>query len=295
MLDKQVVFKTNAFGGFDKKAVLDYVYTLNQRAEEAQARLEEHINSLAIERDELALKLENAKSEIFALKNNQSSVQEELEGERRRIAELNELVSALNEELQRQKDTVEEKDRAIREYTRLSAEYSKKIDGLEKTRAEVDHASAQIGKLLIEAHADADKVRDNAHRNAGDIVAGAKTKADEILSDAEVQAKRVIAEAGQEAKLKTESAQRAVDLAYEKFSVFRSEISSLQKVILDSLEDIHFKAGTINEAINDAQNTIHDAGRAPVYSVERGLSGCEDALDPEDERDGPFFRYAAEE
>lgn len=309
-MDKQVVFKTNAFGGFDKKAVLDYVYELNQRAEEAQAQLEERIQTIAQEKEDLERQLREAQAEVQTIKRSQDSVQAELSGERMRISELNELIANLNDEIEQQKTYAQEKENEVTEFARLNVEYTEKNKQLEKSRIEVDQASAQIGKLLIEAHADAENILREAHSNASAVVAQAKSKAEEILSDAgvqarrsiedaEVQSRRSIEEAEGQARAKIDAAQRAVDAAYEKFSVFRAEVSSLQRVMLNTLEDIHFKAGAINEAINSAQDTIHQAGTSIIDPDDEAayadfLEAAEEA-DDSNPADGPFFRYAADE
>jgi chromosome segregation ATPase len=267
-MDKQVVFKTAAFGGFEKKAVMDYVYALTQRFEEIHATLEEQKAAIIHESEEIRRDLEAARAEAKLLKSSGDSVREELEGERKRILELTELVASQEEEIDRQKKLVGERSRQMDEYVRANTEVEEKYKGLEKTRREVEEASAQIVRLIIDAHADSDRIQREGQEKAGEIVAQASAKAEEILSDAGLQAQKAIADAEAEAKRMTEAAQQAIDAAYEKFSVFRTEVSNLQRQMLATLEEIHFKAAGISTAIDDAQDLMHHPAQALLHYEE---------------------------
>jgi chromosome segregation ATPase len=286
-VEKQVVFKTAAFGGFEKKAVLDYVYGLTQRFEETQAKLEDQIAEISRDREDIRKELETARMDAQLLKTNAASVSAELEGERKHILELTELLSSQEEEIDRQKQLVAERSRQMDEYVRLNGEASEKNRELEKTRREVEEASAQIGRLLIDAHTDADRVQREAQEKAGAIVAQANAKAEEVLNDAGAHAQKTIADAESEAKRMTESAQEAIDTAYEKFSVFRTEVSGLQRQMLDTLEEIHFKAAGISSAIDDAQDLMHHTGQS-LLSYNEETAPEETA--PGESADDPFFR-----
>lgn len=289
-MEKQVVFKTAAFGGFDKKAVMDYVYALTQRSEENMAKLEEQLAQLRQEKEELYQQLENAREEAEQIKSGEKSALAELEGERRRIRELNELIGSQEDEIDRQKQLVAERSRQMDDYIRQNGEVSEKNRELEKHRREVEDASAQIGKLLIEAHADADRIIREAQDKAGAIIAQAKVKADEVLMDSGEQAQRTIAEAGEKARRDTEIAQQAIDSAYEKFSIFRAEISELQKGMLNTLEEIHFKAGGISAAIDAAQKTMHLAEPVVEFYDETAPSEAVEDTDTEEAEADAFFR-----
>jgi chromosome segregation ATPase len=298
-VDKQVVFKTSTFGGFDKKAVLDYVYALNQRAEEAQARMEEQLKEAVAEKDALAGQLESARIDAQNLRGGQERISAELSGERQRINELGELVTSLNDEIRRLKEELLEKDSEVAEFARINNELLEKNRGLEQTRAEVEHASSQIGKLLINANAEADNVVAAANSRAGEILAETRVRADDIVAEADVRAKDKLSAASVQADRMTDGAQRAVDEAYERFSVFKAEVSGLQKTMLSLLEDIHIRAGEINDSIDSAQEILHEVSR-PIFTAERGELPEEDSSSPEeilepDEEDGDFFRVAAED
>jgi len=316
-MDKQVVFKTAAIGGFDKKSVLDYVYSLTQKSEEAHAKLEEQFRYVADEKAAIQEQIESVKAESSSVRQEIDNIRAELEGERRRTLELTELAASKEEEIGELKHLVEERTRQMDDYIKRSGEVSEKNKELEKTKLEVEQASAQIGKLIIESHTEAQRIVNEAQDRAGEIIEQAKQKADEVLMDSGAQAQAAINDAKNDARRMTDAAQKSIDRAYERFSVFRGEISKLQSTMVHALEEMHNKAGQLSAEIDDAQTLImnepietHELEEiaasyaepdafvakdftADVFTVSDTKDG--ESASPANPDDSPFFRYAAEE
>ena len=237
-MEKQIVFKTS-IGGFDKKAVLDYIYALNQRAEESQARLNDQLFAATQAKEQLEQDLQAAQS---SLADTQSALEQK---ELRSAAEIQEL-----------QKTLEEKTSEIWDLSQVNAENTQKNRDLEGKKAEVEKASAQIGRLLIDAHAEADRITGTAKEEADGILEEARQEAGNIVGDAQAQADAQAEEAAQTQKEMMANAKQAVAEAYGRFSDFQAEVAGIQQVMLGALEDIRAKSEIISDALASAQQAV---------------------------------------
>jgi len=296
--------------------VLDYVYELTQKTEEANTKLEEHISSLVDEKAELQEKLDAMTAQIETARADENSVREELENERRRNTELNALVAAREEEIRDLQHQTDERSRQLDSYIKRSGEITEKNMALEKTKQEVDQASAQIGKLIIESHTEAERVLKETQEKAGSMIAQAREKAEAVMTDASAQAQRTIEEARVTAINMKDSAQQSIDRAYERYSVFRGEISRLQISMTQTLEMMQGKAGSLSAEIDEVQNmvmkdkslidtdNVNDIPAGYSTPAEEPQNEPQEPQRPQESQnpaassdagDSPFFRYAAEE
>ena len=350
-MDKQIIFKS-AISGFEKKAVLDYIYKLNQSSEEARANLEKKLLELASEKEALDAKLRQAETAHSGLLEKYNNISDSFAAEAKRNEEMNAAIAELNAEVENQKNLVAGKTNEIIEHLRINTELKLNNEEYSKKADEVNHASTQIGRLIIDAHTEAENIIDAAQNKADIILAEAKKNANEITSSAEIQAgsaledsrsrisaivdeanekaekllesaeaesQRLIAESKTIYTQRIDAAQRAVDSALEKFSLYRTQVMSINSSVMDALADIHEKTATIAESIDSAQGMIHSAGALVIDDYEESDShsfeyadyvedneeqSAEDAFRLETEnvdesnksdQDSCFFRFAAEE
>lgn len=163
----QAVFKTAAFGGFDKASVLGYIDQLNQAAQNAQAELQKKITSLEGQNRELSGQLEEKRKKMMDLEN-------ALQAEQAKSRETNSLVNNLNLEIARQGKALEEKCREVRLCQEKCRQFQFKAEAMEYKAQKFDEASLDIGTVILEAR-----------QTANGILEEAEVKAKEITSDAE--------------------------------------------------------------------------------------------------------------
>ncbi|MCL2056306.1 MAG: hypothetical protein FWH02_03680 [Oscillospiraceae bacterium] len=290
LVDQQVVFKNAAFGGFEKKSVLDYVYSLTQKAEESNDRLEGKVRELSDENAKMREELDAAGAEALRMR-------AELEGERQRCIELTELVTAREDEIRTLQQIAEEHAREMDSCIKRSNEILESSKSLEKAKAEIEQASAQIGRMIIDTRTESERTVQTAREKAEAVITEAKVKAEEIIAEADRNAQGIGEDAKQEALRMTDDAQRSIDRAYEKYSVFRTDISHLQSIMVKALEEMHDKAGQLSAEIDETQNKM--MGMPPLVVAEadfdEGTGIPENAEEESGVTESPFFRYAAEE
>ena len=284
-MEKQIVFKTSAIGGFDKKSVLDYIYALNQRAEEAQARMEDQLYALTQTKEQLEQELQTAHIDL-------QNTKTALEQKEIRAAQ----------EVQELQKTLEEKTGEIWELSQKNAEHLQTNRDLESKRTEVEQASAQIGKLLIDAHAEADRIAATARESADLLVDEARQEADQILAEAQEKGTALEEDAAQERAKMMEDTKATMADTYAQFFAFQSEVATIQEVLLNALDDIRAKSDSMTDVMTTARNTIcpPDADASENGDDNADNMDCDnatlaDVLFGEEAGENPFFRDAAED
>ncbi|GEM_PF-674249 len=132
------VFKTRAFGGFDKNDVLNYIEAAARKSKEDVDGLKKEIEEKGKEKEELAA--QNAR------------LQEQAASFEQDIAQKEESIASLKEELQKANDTISELRREIAQYDKMKAD----IAGIElaaRRRAkEIERESLKtLEKMRLEA------------------------------------------------------------------------------------------------------------------------------------------------
>lgn len=206
-LDDKVVFKTAAVGGFEKKAVLDYIYQMNEEAEFAQLHLKERIEELEESQHSLEESLGLANNRVRTLERDYNNIAAELEAARNAgppAPAVNpaseELIVRLNEEIERQKALLTEKDQELQQHVAQYHDLVERTRDLESRREEVEKASYQLGKVMLDARADAETISANAKEQAKDLLARTQEEADAQRAAAHQEAEETVAAAKAEAE-----------------------------------------------------------------------------------------------
>lgn len=169
-----VVFKSRAFGGFDKTEVMDYVNKLLEEKASVEKRLAESNAKFA-----------QANAQLFELKKNADDVENykaQLEEALAKIEELNAYVAERTSEVEELKAQLTQKDE----------ENCKLREDMENTavpqelQAELDSAKAEIGRLKVEA----EKKRD-LERQVGAAMLDARIHSEELVEEAKEKANAV--------------------------------------------------------------------------------------------------------
>ncbi len=163
----QVIFKTAAFGGFDKASVLSYVDQQQKAAQGAQEELQKKIAGLEQSGREMSELLEENKKQIMDLEN-------ALQAEQAKNREANSLINTLNLEIARQGRTLEQKNQEIRQQQEACRQFQFKAEAMEYKAQKFDEASLDIGTVILEAK-----------QTASGILAGAEARSKEITAEAE--------------------------------------------------------------------------------------------------------------
>lgn len=303
-----IMFKS-AINGFDRKAVISYIFEMNERNQYAEGVLSDQLAEANKLRDTLEQQYVAEKEKNKKLEADRDLLKNELAGERERVAELAQQIEVLTAEVDRQKELIAQKDEETISTIRASAEIKEKLRELEEKRDEVDRASSQIGRLLIDAKADADRMAQEAEASASQILSDARQQADEIIAAAQANADASDAQARERAKEIVSQADEAVIEAGIKFDTFRQEMISVQCTILDAVSTMQDKALSIDTALDALSGKI--AAPQEFSTTENEYGEDQESIDdlalmdgtgaqqhngflPEHDEDADdFFRFAA--
>ena len=101
-MSNPVIFKTSAFGGFQKTAVLSYIDQMNADSQKLKAELDEKIAALEAQVSELKGQLPSEEEKAAALQRE--------EAQQKKSREMTELIERLNQEIDRQQKLLADKD-----------------------------------------------------------------------------------------------------------------------------------------------------------------------------------------
>ena len=170
-MEEQILFKTTALGGFEKKAVLAYIDELTAKHHAELAQKEERINSLFAEKQEASHRASESQSLVNSLTGQLQEAQKKLE-------ELEQKLANQERETNIQKTVVKEKDQEIRAQAEKCRQLQFQVETLDRKSKKFDEAAAQVGALLVDARS-----------TAQSIIAEAKAEADALREETARSAK----------------------------------------------------------------------------------------------------------
>jgi len=293
--NKQIVFKTSTLGGFEKKAVLDYIYNLNEDNAIVQTQLRESIEALSdaatAQEEELREKdekiasmkkdLESARAELSQertkardldafgerLKKEIESTRGDFTKERSRARELDELNESMQDEILRHRNSLQDMQ-AENERLQKEIEMLRRENGsIQEQQSEVDQAIISVGKIMVEARKDAENIVLQAQREAQKIVERATGNAARVEDDAGAQshintaksrdeAARIVEDAKSKAVLAFKETLLTAEEASQGFDKFRQEVSEISSVITDALEYYKDKADELSKLVESSSRHL---------------------------------------
>ncbi|WRS27447.1 hypothetical protein U6B65_14150 [Oscillospiraceae bacterium MB08-C2-2] len=276
-MDNQVIFKNSAFGGFDKKEVMTYIYELTSQSQSEQEGLNHRIEELLQERDALQQQLGLADSRIRTLETHVEQTSSELTGEKARVMEMNESIAKLTQDQDRQKEMLAARERQVSEAQNRQVEMAQRIRELEKSSADVEAAKLQIGSLLMDATTKSDQIIAAAHEKAEETVQEAQQRADTLMEEANVSLTGI----------------------YRQFNSLHDQIKGIKAALTESISTMTEQVELVDELVQEAESSLEESclrETAPALVVEEELETPEDEQSPDyPEHEEHFFRVAADE
>lgn len=271
--------KTNMFGNYSKKSMNSYIFEINEKNQEEQQRLSEKLEDSERLKEELQGRL-NAmqgdiagweakcrefeqkaahlsddlvakESDIFAIKQKNSDLQNTIEKQTAELARAHEQLAekdaeieqlmAENERLALQPAPVEAAPAAAeaaaglederRELDEKRRELEEERREVEEKRREIEVAARQISRVFTSAQADAEAIMESARRQAASITGEAQQKSRALLEQAQ------------------HAADQAMGGVFEKFERFKAEFAHVQKAVGEAVSGINAGMASVQEAV----------------------------------------------
>lgn len=146
-MDSPIMFKS-AVGGFDKKAVISYIFELNENSQAAQKKLTAQLEEVTQAREALDKQLAEQSRRMQKLQADLEGLTSELSGEKARTGELTNMVDELNAEIKRLRAQLAQKEEEAQNVSQSGGELNETIEGL---RAEIERQRAVIARKEEEA------------------------------------------------------------------------------------------------------------------------------------------------
>ena len=321
------MFKS-AINGFDRKAVMSYIFELNESAQAVRKKLSEQLEEAVHAKEAMEQQFAENNQLVQRYKDERDSMASEIEGERTRCGELTEQLESLGAEIDRLKLAIAQKDEELETLRTqlaqqpqvqapppaapqpakeepvkpqpvvqaapaaapLTEDMQEKYREMEEKRLEVERASAQIGRLLLDATADADRKRTEGRIEAEQMLEKAKIEADDIVRSAKEEAGKLMAEARYQADKIVVGANASLEEANRKFAGIRQYMAAAQRTILGAICTMQDKAQSIGGIMDSVEHKMIAAekGDRDDDSGTGGHGG-------QSRNDGEgFFRFAAD-
>lgn len=158
-MEEQILFKTTALGGFEKKAVLGYIDELTAKHHTELEEKEAEINRLFTEKQEASRRASDSQSLI-------QSLTAQLQEAQKKAEELEQKLADQERETNIQKTVVKEKDQEIRVQMEKCRQLQFRAESLELKSKKFDEAAAQVGTVLVDARSTAKTIIEEAKTEA---------------------------------------------------------------------------------------------------------------------------------
>lgn len=215
-MEKKTGFRVVAVGGFDKKEVNDYIAQLAEDFEQEREKLQSRIEELERSNKKTEDSLEQANRKLQQLERDYTHMNSESSSSRSEKDSLLQSNQQLNQEISSLRMQVAELQKELNESNSTFSEKEEKYQEYLKQKEEVDRASFQLGKVMLEARTDADLITTNARQEAQQLMDLTQKEADSIRQQAMKEAQETIDTAQSKAVSIVDAAQlEATQLAKE--------------------------------------------------------------------------------
>ena len=261
---RQIVFKTSTLGGFEKKAVLDYIYNLNEENLIAQIQLSEQIEALSAADATRAEEIRLANEQLEQAQKEANSIRAELTQERSHSAELDKLNEMLKVEISRYRDHFKEVQAENEKMQRELEELRDTSKSLHSRQSEMDQTITSVGKLMVDARNNADGIIAQAKVDAAKITEDTNVTCQLQLSKARDEATLIIADAREKSALLLDQSTQAAQAASVGFQSFCRDAAAIQSAVSDMLASYEEKACTISKLLESSGKPLDDAKNPAV-------------------------------
>ena len=144
-------FKTAAFGGFDKKSVLSYIDTLNEKMNAAEADYENRLAEYSRAQESQVAHIKRLEAQLAEQDGKLTAVAEQLEKEREVARQAQTMITDLDAQNQDLKKQLSDSERELQIQIERSRQLQFKVESLDYKSKKYDEVSGQIGDAMIEA------------------------------------------------------------------------------------------------------------------------------------------------
>lgn len=161
-MEQNKILKSAAFGGFEKKSVLNYIDELTTKSSNMENSLNDKIKEISQANDELSKQVQDFNNIV-------SSLEKQLKDEREKISELTGEIDQLNLNMLEQKKTEHELKKELQINSEQNRILTDKLKIAEAKAGRFDETAINVGSLMIDAKTSAQKIIDKAMLDANDI------------------------------------------------------------------------------------------------------------------------------
>ncbi len=226
-MSEQGLFKT-VFSGFDKKAVLQYVQDMNEKANQAQDELMQQIQTLEESKKALQDQLKQQQDQL-------ARQEEENNLQKSKISELTSSMNTLSFRLEKQVQLTDEKDRELKIQQESNRQLKFKVESLEYKSRKYDEVALEIGETLADARHNAAQITDKAKIEVNETAEKMQTELCSFQDELK-QLKRQMLESMDKIRLRLEQMEQAADSASASFTVYELSAPILESQLEDDRE-----------------------------------------------------------
>lgn len=174
-MSNPVIFKTSAFGGFQKTAVLSYIDQMNADSQKLKAELDEKI--AALEAQVSGIK----RPTPFGGRKSCSAAARRIPTEKSR--EMTELIERLNQEIDRQQKLLADKDEDIKRMNERARKLQFQAESHSFKAQKYDEIAMKVGSLVIDAKQQADRIVERAKEEARAVTREKEERLEKMNAD----------------------------------------------------------------------------------------------------------------
>lgn len=178
---EEITFTTAAFGGFEKKQVLDYILQMHEEIDQDKSRHKKQLDDISIAFNELEGRASSAENISAQLNEQLTAAKTALQKEQIRNEQLNQKVQELEQKLSHSTQILDQRNRQLENLQNQAIQNSPQV----QEQIQADN-SAQIGRVMLDAHAKANRIVEQARIDADTILGEARRSLDSRLKQNDV-------------------------------------------------------------------------------------------------------------
>lgn len=206
-MDQEGIFKTTAFGGFDKKSVLSYIDTLTEKYHDQEEELRNQIAEYSKAQDSQVEYIEKLEAQLAEAEKKLEAVAGQLEQERAMAPQSTGQVDELTQRNRELEQKLEDAEQELKVQLERNRQLQFKVEGASYKSQKYDELSAQVGDAMLIAKTNADKLVSDARQQAETLLRESKAKAEKTVREADIQAQTTTQRAKRDSARQLDQAQ----------------------------------------------------------------------------------------
>lgn len=190
-MEQDGIFKTTAFGGFDKQAVLAYIDKLTEQFHLSELEYQKQLEGFSKAQDSQLTYIHQLENQLSETEGKLEAVAAQLETERGTALSTQEM-----DAVRAKADTAEQKYHALTQELEAQRESNRqlqyKMESFAFKSKKYDELSVEVGDALLSARQNAEQITAQAQAEAAQLTSQAQADADCMLSQARTEAEKLI-------------------------------------------------------------------------------------------------------